>query len=805
MALVFETIGTIQSFFGAVKRIQGLEWLAEVEEDVIESDADFYNEKSPDQSLAGSLYLVMSDQRALTEMLSLWQRYQQDPEQRFEHGFNAWRCLFKHLKEVRPWSTQDRLRETGLLEDWAERLSLDHETVRTEIELWYRGRGANRQREAGRVRAAVESAGGRFLSQCVIDEIAYHAVLAELPASAAEAILRQEEVALVQCEGVMFFRPVGQMAAVPADDEPSTEPAPQCAPLETGRQPYVALLDGLPMEGHDLLRGRLNIDDPDGWAAEIPAGHRNHGTAMASLILHGDLGNGEPPLETPAYVRPILKPKAFPGISRPQEQIPEDVLAVDLVHRAVRRILEGEGNAPGAAPSVLVLSFSVGDPSRPFDRFVSPMARLLDWLAWKHKILIVVSAGNHAGGSLSLTCQRDELNSLDAEELQRQAWQSLASDKHLRRLLSPAEAVNVLTVGGEHSDSSGDYIPGFRIDVFGADSGARLPSPITAFGPGVSRSVKPEVFFPAGRQLFQEELGTGNDQAALRVSTVTGRPPGQRAASAGMPGVTDATRFLCGTSNAAALASRTAARLCERFPSLLDGYAGTGLPDRRFAAPLLKAFLVHGARWGGAKEELEKTLTWPSGPRKETRPTLGLYLGFGFAQQDWGFGCTEQRVTLVSWGELTKDEGHRHEMPLPPSLSGKKLWKRVVVTVAWLTPIDCFDRRYRRGQIWFSPRQKGEFDLETTLGVRRTNVDYHAAGRGTVQHEVFEGDEASAFLEDDHLVLKVSCREHAGQLTKKIPYGLLLTLEVAPGVGINVYQEVRTRIRPPVRVDASRP
>jgi hypothetical protein len=32
----------------------------------------------------------------------------------------------------------------------------------------------------------------------------------------------------------------------------------------------------------------------------------------------------------------------------------------------------------------------------------------------------------------------------------------------------------------------------------------RLPSPVTAFGNGVNRSLKPEILAPSGRQLYRE-------------------------------------------------------------------------------------------------------------------------------------------------------------------------------------------------------------------------------------------------------------------------------------------------------------
>jgi len=76
------------------------------------------------------------------------------------------------------------------------------------------------------------------------------------------------------------------------------------------------------------------------------------------------------------------------------EHTPDDVLLIDLMHRAVRRICEGEAGAGAVAPTVRVINISIGDETRPFDRVVSPWARLLDWLSFKYGVLFIVSAGN---------------------------------------------------------------------------------------------------------------------------------------------------------------------------------------------------------------------------------------------------------------------------------------------------------------------------------------------------------------------------------------------------------------------------
>src|SRR5690606_28802956 len=111
-----------------------------------------------------------------------------------------------------------------------------------------------------------------------------------------------------------------------------------------------------------------------------------HGTTMASLIIHGELDSQETPLRRPLYTRPIMKPNPYAFGIR-SEHIPEDILPVDLIHRAVRRIFEGDGDEGPVAPNVKVINISIGDLSRPFDRQMSPWAKLLDFLSLKYNVL----------------------------------------------------------------------------------------------------------------------------------------------------------------------------------------------------------------------------------------------------------------------------------------------------------------------------------------------------------------------------------------------------------------------------------
>lgn len=524
--LVIETVGSIENFANAVKRIVGLEWMGEIEIDEITPDEEFYDETKPDKELSGRLYLVMTNQQALEQMLSLWRRYQEDPTMQFEHGLTKFRDVFLHLKSIRQWDVQDRLLETGIIDVWRENLEYDGDRVITfETELWFRGSNELRAVSESQVTYLVQQAGGRILNQSVIEGIAYHGLLAELSAHAIRSIVENPTTELVKCENVMFFRPVGQMVVGDKSPEGDVENAQiEEMPLPTG-DPVVALFDGVPLANHRLLAGRLIIDDPDNWDADYAASERVHGTSMASLIVHGDLNQPSTPLPRPIYVRSIMKPLNWLNTPRP-EGIPENCLAVDLIHRAVKRLFEGgQGEGP-TAPQVRVINLSIGDRTRQFTQSMSPIARLLDWLSVKYGVLFVVSAGNHPT-SISLGVSQEEFDSFRADEFEAATIRALYRDARHRKLLSPAETINGLTVGSTHQDESQLTYQGNRIDPFEHP----LPSPVSAFGSGYRRAIKPDVIFYGGRQWYRLPLQPTNpvtiEPAIFRV------PPGNKTASPG--------------------------------------------------------------------------------------------------------------------------------------------------------------------------------------------------------------------------------------------------------------------------------
>ena len=625
--LVLETIGPVQNFINAVKRVEGLEWLGEFEIDDIDPAHGFEDERDAQKQLKGQLFLVMTDQRALQDLQSLFSNWQRDPEIKFLYGLKPLKHAFARLRTIRPWDAQDRIGETGVFEDWQIRAQQGQEAVPFEAELWFRSNGDRRLQAEYYLRDVIETLGGEIVQQCVIPEIAYHGILGKIPANQVSEIVAQRDVRLLQCEDIMHLRPVGQCAMPVPDDLSETDVIGEGNQLDLpAGEPIVGLFDGLPLTGHRLLDGRLIVDDPDGYEGDYLAEERVHGTAMASLICHGDLNEGGKPARRPVYVRPIMKPhRGFDGQS--SEAIPEGVLPVDLVHRAVRRLYEGEDGESPAAASVRVINLSVCDRSQPFDRGMSSLARLLDWLSWKYNVLFVVSAGNH-DHDIELNVSRADVQNLTAQDRERAVIEATAADTRHRRLLSPAETFNGITVGATHSDFSTPPTHPNLIDPF---TRSGLPSTISAQGPGYRRTIKPDILLPGGRQFHSEQLGNADTNAILQ-TTFFNTPPGQRVAAPGASAELDRTLHSRGTSNAAALASHWANSLFDVIEQLRR-QPGASLP-LEYDVVLLKTLLVHGADWADAGTLYESILRTSQNSR-----TFRDYVG-RFRESDGLHGST---------------------------------------------------------------------------------------------------------------------------------------------------------------------
>lgn len=796
--LVIEIAGTVNEFRQAIEAI-GLEWMGEWDVDDIPPDEDFFecNKKGEraNKAVKGQMFLSLGNEAGMREILSLWEQWKND--QKLPRGRAKWCDVFSQTVQIRRWGMEEALRETGMLERWQDLLNpVDPvEKVRFQIELFYR-RSENKRKQSERnVAALLEAAGGRMLGSFIdMPEIAFHAVKAELPAERIRQLLNDLEsenydtdIQLFKFHGVMYFRPTGQSLAVSGDgegvDTEIAEETPELLP------PVVAVLDGVPNVQHPALKNRLWLDDPDNLSALYQPGERKHGTAMASLVVRGDLADGQSvPLARWVYMLPVMQPDPLSDPRNRIEHIPDHVFFEDRIARAVRRMFEGEGNVPAQAPDVCVINLSIGDPARPFIHTPSPWARLLDWLSWKYRVLFCVSAGNYTD-DIDIGLPQPAYQALTDRKKTEHMLKCMQKGLSERRILSPAEAINAITVGATHADNSGNnYYQGQRTDLLPCTS---LPSPAARLGYGFRRSVKPEILMQGGRQLYRTpaldsqtdyKLYYGDDEPGLRVAWDS-KQAGELSKEAH-------TR---GTSNATALATHSAARIYEMLDSLRAEHE-KDIPQELMSV-LIKALLVHGATQDdGACEAIKAALKTQENSRK-LKEIIARYLGYGEVQIERVLACTGQRGTVLGFGEIREDEVHKYRLPLPPDLSGSKEWRRMVLTLAWFTPVNPNHRNFREAKLKISP-EKGERWKDLSLKLENRDGDQHQVLRGTVQHEVLEGSkQIAAFQDGDSISLHISCKKDAtARLDEAIPYGLAVTLEVAEGAQIPIYNQLRERL-----------
>ena len=798
--LVIEIAGSVDEFRQAIEAI-GLEWLGEWDVDDIPPDEDFFERNSKgertNKSVKGRIFLSLGNEAGMQELLSLWGRWQNS--QVLPRGKTKWRDVFNQTVEIRRWGVEEALRETGMLDLWHDLLDplIPEQVIHCQIELFYRKSEERRAQTEHNIITLLEAAGGRTLGSFIhMPEIAFHAVKAEFPAASIRQLLddldsdaHDTDIQLFKFHGVMYFRPTGQSLAVTEDGVGVDVDFP-VGELELA--PVVAVLDGAPNVLHQALRGRLLLDDPDNLTAQYQPGERKHGTAMASLVVHGQMVDGQlDPLARRVYVLPIMQPD--PQSTNRSEHVPDEVFFEDRIARAVRRMFEGEGTVPAQAPGVRVINLSIGDPARPFIHTPSPWARLLDWLSWKYRVVFCVSAGNYQD-EIDIDLPGADFLALNDEAKIQHVLKCIQNQLSGRRILSPAESINAITVGAMHSDCGENYYQGARTDLF---ANAVLFSPAARLGHGFRRSIKPEILFPGGRQLYRTPLQ--NNQTSYRLDGALGAPGQKVAWDSDQTGVLSQTVYTRGSSNATALATHGAARIYEVLDILRTEH-GEDIPQGLIAV-LIKALLVHGAKQNGDACKAIAAALRTSENSRQFKEVVARYLGYGSVEIERVLACTEQRGTVLGCGEILDNEIHEYRLPLPPGLSNSKVWRRMVVTLAWLSPVNPDHRNFREAKLELSPVGGwGELPLE----LARQDADHNQVLRGTVQHEVVEGTtQIAAFQDGDSILLHVACKKDAtAHLDVAVPYGLAVTLEVAEGIQIPIYEQLRTRLKPKLAVGA---
>lgn len=755
--LVFELTGGVMQFTEAVRLVPGLEFLGA--EDLDEDDVD-------DNPV---VYLMVPSEAALRNIVTLWRGWQQNGT--VPPRFSVWKAMLSQLRNIRPWGPQDRVTAADhdiLVDEY----SRDAEFTRVEVELVFRSDGEATEAEA---RASILAVGGTIVSRSRITGAGYHALLADLPGPALADVIRRNPTGLAGVEAVLQIRPQSIFQLVPSEEIDGLSAGG--APSLSG-DPIVAIFDAVPLSQHPRLSSALSVDDPFDLEG-LAVGMRKHGTAMASAVVHGDLNaTWDRPLERRVHFVNMLYAPADPDQT---ERFP-DLLPADMFERAILAMRTGD--AP-TAPHVLIVNASLGDPNKPFGGRLSGWARVVDHLAATYGILFIISAGNHHAPLETENMTSSAFEALDRAEQARVALRASAKQLTTRRVLAPAEAMNAITVGALHSD---DFVypralPASNFDVW-ADTG--LCSISSALGPGYNGATKPEILAPGGRHHVRL---TPNGRSHHLLPLTTNAATFGGIAVAAPPSATSLGPNIVarsvGTSVATALATGVAARAHEALEAAYPDF-GT-LPSAQRAC-LLKALLVHGARWTNARDLLIEVLGPAEGKfHVRQKDNVRRFIGYGAYDPFRIISCADDRATLWAVGNLAANQGKRFHIPWPATMTAKAQPHGLSATLAWFSPPRPGAVAYRAVRMKIiEPTQL------STAGIKASGLqpDPNQAHKGTVVHRRWDGDKAAAMAANGFFDLDVQREADDGDTPAN--FAIVVTLEM-PGE-IEVYTQVRNRV-----------
>lgn len=812
LVLVIEYIGSITNFFRAASNVPELEFLNEFEH-LFEPDDDFYliddygsrNEKE----IGGQLFLVMTNQTALTQLQTLWHHYQNDTWERHPTtnnimgGVAKFRELFACLKDIRPYNIQDRLRDTGFANYIDDQRRDGNPIVQFEIELFYSEK--NRTLTGiEQIRQLLNISNGNLISnsEVKIPEIQYHAVVAEAPIGVFDDLTDNSNIAFLKCEYIMHLRPVGQnISGTPSVEQNLPDVSLELSSENANMSPIIALLDGYPFSTHVALRNKVVIDDPDDFLSHYQANEMLHGTTMASLIINGELDTSDNiQLDRPIYVRPIMHPDPNDSFNNPRREIiPTSKLPIDLIHRAVRRMFEGEDGQPAIAPDVKVINLSIGDPARPFHLNISAWAKLLDWLSYKYNILFIISAGNNSSDILIPYIESD-FRAFPDERKAAIIFEAVRNrNMQMQKVLTPGESINGLTIGSTYTDNYTSV--GIGMPLF--NSGSYL-APYSRFGLGYKKSVKPDILNCGGRLPYRSNIRhrtAGETSFIIPQNAYQAIGPGHKVAVPGAQGENSKSAYTSGTSNSTALTSRLAAQLHEVLEVIrTESVIAHNIIN--YYPVLIKALIVHGANWDDVSSVVRSSFSNdPQISTQTIRDRISSCIGYGKTYGSRVLYCTDQRVTILGYGELKQESANQYTFPLPMELSQRAITKRLIITLAWISPLNFNTSKYRQASMYFDnltfDRQRRP---DEALHLSNIGAGVPSSRRGTVQHMVMEGSEMDSFIDGDNLVIKVNCREDAGGLKRTmVKYGLAVTLELREQTEVSIYEEVRQKLQSQVQ------
>lgn len=547
---------------------------------------------------------------------------------------------FIDADQMRSWSRADRIGPHLAAEIGVNGERIEPARIYTlDVELWHPGLAELARQKMTELRTLVEqnrTNDERFADQFVGDLLAVARV--SVSGAKLDELLSASIIAEIELPEQPVFDAVLAGQVTPRDFPP---PPP---PPEDG--PRVCIVDSGIVSNHPLLSSNVGGEEAILTATNDPADTHGHGTHVGGLAVFGDIracyADGR-------FSSPIRLFSA--RVLNDQNRFDDERLIHTQMEAAIERFLREPYNCR-------VFNLSLGSSDvvlNGTNRRQSLWAEALDTLARKHKVLLVVSAGNN---------QEIYANTpADAERILQNYPQYLFDAE--AGLSDPATAAIALTVGSLSQFAA----PAMRLgtdagDFVRAVTSVNEPSPFTRTGLGINRAIKPDLVHYGGNLLFE---GFGNNVRRVRTENPNA---GTGVMSFSHQPLDRLFSFRIGTSQAAPQVARIAALVWRQLEAAVDDDLDPNL---------IRAVLANAASVPEAAANRIQPVNSDDGILRAC--------GYGLPDADLALESGDRRVTLIAQGRIAIDTLILFEVPIPDVLRNAPGKKQIIASLAFDPPI----------------------------------------------------------------------------------------------------------------------
>ena len=530
----------------------------------------------------------------------------------------------------------------------------------------------------------------------------------------------------------------------------------QCVP-NIHEEIGIAILDTGIYTNHPLLAPAVGeaISCVDGLDSSDTKGH---GTSVASIALYGDISEC---IKSEIFIPQF---RIFGAKIIDDTNGSNDSLAIiKRIEKAVEYFTESY--------NVKIFNLSIGDSDKIYNgKHIRDLSVFLDMLSREKNILFIVSTGNYT--DFPSNNRYNYPNYLLSSEA---------------RLLEPATAINVLTVGSiaryTRSPQSERYPSDPRFQSIAPQD---HPSPFTRCGPSINSIIKPDLVAYGGN--LHISLGTDGYTMSNHLGEIC-------LSNEYITGKAFCTKN--GTSFAAPYIAHLAAHILKAYP--------------KFSVNLIRALLTTKAHYPDSayllfeKNEINKSRI------------IDLY-GYGSVNLENLITSSNNEIIIYADDSIEDEKHHFYELPIPNDFyEYKNRSREITVTLAYMPAVKTTRIDYKMSNIYYTLVEAKSLE-EVAQSYKRQDANNQVAkisefdtnrnlssdkrSKGTVQSSTWKIKDAR-YRKNKRFFVVVTRQDAPWAKDKNLfkeSYALIVSIKDSYGDNIQLYSKIRNLLRLQTRI-----